>query len=161
MIRRPPRSTLFPYTTLFRSLNSSHTLISYAEDGIRDESVTGVQKIGRASWRERGEISVVAVSLKKKKREKSSYRQRSLGDRIWCTALVWRGMAHAGFVDILCVRNICWTPFVLRSIFFFQAEDGIRDESVTGVQTCALPIWSFPSCSRPCPRRAQDGSTTA
>src|SRR5438034_9956952 len=26
--------------------------------------------------------------------------------------------------------------------FFFQAEDGIRDHCVTGVQTCALPIWS-------------------
>src|SRR5216683_3857272 len=26
--------------------------------------------------------------------------------------------------------------------FFFQAEDGIRDLIVTGVQTCALPIWS-------------------
>src|SRR5437762_5574654 len=26
-------------------------------------------------------------------------------------------------------------------VFFFQAEDGIRDTSVTGVQTCALPIW--------------------
>src|SRR5260370_113264 len=26
------------------------------------------------------------------------------------------------------------------SLFFFQAEDGIRDSSVTGVQTCALPI---------------------
>src|SRR2546426_5412775 len=26
------------------------------------------------------------------------------------------------------------------SIFFFQAEDGIRDYKVTGVQTCALPI---------------------
>src|SRR5712692_864746 len=25
-------------------------------------------------------------------------------------------------------------------IFFFQAEDGIRDGTVTGVQTCALPI---------------------
>src|SRR2546421_4717565 len=25
--------------------------------------------------------------------------------------------------------------------FFFQAEDGIRDLIVTGVQTCALPIW--------------------
>src|SRR5436190_3872085 len=25
--------------------------------------------------------------------------------------------------------------------FFFQAEDGIRDHCVTGVQTCALPIW--------------------
>src|SRR5699024_12000329 len=28
-------------------------------------------------------------------------------------------------------------------IFFFQAEDGIRDRNVTGVQTCALPIWSI------------------
>src|SRR5256885_3844943 len=28
------------------------------------------------------------------------------------------------------------------SLFFFQAEDGIRDYKVTGVQTCALPISS-------------------
>src|SRR5699024_11706979 len=42
------------------------------------------------------------------------------------------------------------TPTFLASIssaiavarcFFFQAEDGIRDRNVTGVQTCALPIW--------------------
>src|SRR5437773_10002396 len=26
-------------------------------------------------------------------------------------------------------------------LFFFQAEDGIRDRDVTGVQTCALPIY--------------------
>src|SRR5256884_2566142 len=26
-------------------------------------------------------------------------------------------------------------------VFFFQAEDGIRDVAVTGVQTCALPIF--------------------
>src|SRR3989337_3524517 len=26
-------------------------------------------------------------------------------------------------------------------VFFFQAEDGMRDATVTGVQTCALPIW--------------------
>src|SRR6266487_6534887 len=30
--------------------------------------------------------------------------------------------------------------FFLVSFFFFQAEDGIRDGRVTGVQTCALPI---------------------
>src|SRR5699024_11358286 len=34
-------------------------------------------------------------------------------------------------------------------LFFFQAEDGIRDRNVTGVQTCALPIffkiWSMAS----------------
>src|SRR5207248_7796501 len=29
-----------------------------------------------------------------------------------------------------------WSRF-----FFFQAEDGIRDRTVTGVQTCALPIF--------------------
>src|SRR5437773_10764432 len=28
------------------------------------------------------------------------------------------------------------------SMFFFQAEDGIRDRDVTGVQTCALPIFA-------------------
>src|SRR5207248_5052067 len=32
----------------------------------------------------------------------------------------------------------------LFNFFFFQAEDGIRDRTVTGVQTCALPIsYSF------------------
>src|SRR5258708_26975449 len=30
---------------------------------------------------------------------------------------------------------------VLFFFFFFQAEDGIRDDLVTGVQTCALPIY--------------------
>src|SRR5260221_328945 len=30
--------------------------------------------------------------------------------------------------------------YAIAAIFFFQAEDGIRDHCVTGVQTCALPI---------------------
>src|SRR5438128_12678872 len=33
-------------------------------------------------------------------------------------------------------------PFV-PVFFFFQAEDGIRDATVTGVQTCALPIFTW------------------
>src|SRR5258707_11237766 len=32
---------------------------------------------------------------------------------------------------------------VVGFFFFFQAEDGIRDIGVTGVQTCALPILEF------------------
>src|SRR2546425_9007601 len=32
------------------------------------------------------------------------------------------------------------TVVILSVFFFFQAEDGIRDKLVTGVQTCALPI---------------------
>src|SRR5437762_4826296 len=43
--------------------------------------------------------------------------------------------------------GFCHANTVLMSVrcsffFFFQAEDGIRDTSVTGVQTCALPIWT-------------------
>src|SRR5699024_6726402 len=33
-----------------------------------------------------------------------------------------------------------YATHLLEIIFFFQAEDGIRDRNVTGVQTCALPI---------------------
>src|SRR5690348_18500688 len=33
---------------------------------------------------------------------------------------------------------------IVICIFFFQAEDGIRDGRVTGVQTCALPIFYGP-----------------
>src|SRR5205823_10986103 len=39
---------------------------------------------------------------------------------------------------------------VYLCFFFFQAEDGIRDKLVTGVQTCALPICSgFATLGRP------------
>src|SRR5438046_10666909 len=42
-------------------------------------------------------------------------------------------------------------------IFFFQAEDGIRDWSVTGVQTCALPICLGSGYTRPRPQRRPRG----
>src|SRR5699024_6176571 len=59
--------------------------------------------------------------------------------------------------------------------FVFQAEDGIRDRNVTGVQTCALPIlWPSPgewepstgphsvrSCSPPSPRPCPSGRSTS
>src|SRR5687768_18305812 len=47
--------------------------------------------------------------------------------------------------------------------FFFQAEDGIRDVAVTGVQTCALPIWSAAprrgAARPPRPRRTRETPT--
>src|SRR6476620_10558488 len=42
--------------------------------------------------------------------------------------------------DLTCDRQ--WTEWWL-CFFFFQAEDGIRDIGVTGVQTCALPISTY------------------
>src|SRR5256886_11525420 len=47
--------------------------------------------------------------------------------------------------------------YTSRFFFFFQAEDGIRDLTVTGVQTCALPIsgGGRRSEGRPRPPRAR------
>src|SRR5699024_11540740 len=46
------------------------------------------------------------------------------------------------------LRSLCLSVLLVLIIvtilfffFFFQAEDGIRDRNVTGVQTCALPIF--------------------
>src|SRR5690625_5306468 len=47
--------------------------------------------------------------------------------------MVWVNELH------YCCSSIC---FRALRFFFFQAEDGIRDGHVTGVQTCALPISS-------------------
>src|SRR5438034_7942604 len=41
--------------------------------------------------------------------------------------------------------------------FFFQAEDGIRDHCVTGVQTCALPISEDPAADRAGKPRVEGG----
>src|SRR5690348_17966125 len=43
-------------------------------------------------------------------------------------------------VDGVAIRD---NEIVYVVVFFFQAEDGIRDGRVTGVQTCALPIWGL------------------
>src|SRR5260221_9394374 len=64
---------------------------------------------------------------------------------LYFRTLSWRGCQRG--VISLASDTPCWTsltagdledPFVF--FFFFQAEDGIRDHCVTGVQTCALPI---------------------
>src|SRR5207237_4030412 len=42
----------------------------------------------------------------------------------------------------VCISFASIMTIKMNNIFFFQAEDGIRDSSVTGVQTCALPIFA-------------------
>src|SRR5256885_6123795 len=56
--------------------------------------------------------------------------------------------------------NIDYTPMrVVLFFFFFQAEDGIRDYKVTGVQTCALPISRTP-CEHSARRHARHREAT-
>src|SRR2546425_6957728 len=68
-------------------------------------------------------------------------------------------------LDFLYVWLFVSVEVCVSLFFFFQAEDGIRDKLVTGVQTCALPI-SGPGRCRRCrassrrgwwPRRARPG----
>src|SRR5207249_8263901 len=42
---------------------------------------------------------------------------------------------------LLMLICILYKIVITYCCFFFQAEDGIRDRNVTGVQTCALPIY--------------------
>src|SRR5262249_58172355 len=76
----------------------------------------------------------------------SQTRVSLFGVNVGLCKLAWRTVVPAsgdgskwaigGYV--FCLPN-CQS--MCRSRVFFQAEDGIRDWSVTGVQTCALPIW--------------------
>src|SRR5207249_9007439 len=73
---------------------------------------------------------------------------RAVGCGRWRSAAVGRardvcvGAFRSGGVS----REAMWSIIgwdVGMFCFFFQAEDGIRDRNVTGVQTCALPIYSI------------------
>src|SRR5256885_5479963 len=49
MIRRPPRSTLFPYTTLFRSKN---LVITLKYGNTRERSIAGIKRVSKPGLRE-------------------------------------------------------------------------------------------------------------
>src|SRR5690348_17630634 len=57
-------------------------------------------------------------------------------------ALVSEAM-EAGVVEVGMGGSWDATNVICNVFFFFQAEDGIRDGRVTGVQTCALPIFGL------------------
>src|SRR5687768_17706304 len=52
MIRRPPRSTLFPYTTLFRSRSETEDTLNSAMEGRNAEDEIATTRL-KAQWRER------------------------------------------------------------------------------------------------------------
>src|ERR1019366_5654331 len=97
--------------------------------------------IGRGSCRERGENLGGAVFFKKKKKEDGE----DLAGAVH--PLRARGPADGRATASRILRERSGGSAGERGhyaensdFFFFQAEDGIRDWSVTGVQTCALPI---------------------
>src|SRR5256885_3273303 len=69
---------------------------------------------------------------------------RTSSDRKWVST---RGITRCSYAggDEVSKSTSCF--------FFFQAEDGIRDYKVTGVQTCALPIPAVAAAAEPGPHR--------
>src|SRR5256885_3595479 len=80
MIRRPPRSTLFPYTTLFRSATRRHTLsASTSRSGSRPRSPPTAWVRDRKSTRLNSShlvISYAVFCLKKKKKQQYTQYKR-------------------------------------------------------------------------------------
>src|SRR5215204_1860574 len=87
-------------------------------------------------------MSVAAVALKKKQQqapEEQHARERQQG-----------ALRHADQPP--CRPRVEAHTDAAEDVFFFQAEDGIRDHCVTGVQTCALAIYPATGRRRSCTR---------
>src|SRR5256885_15785907 len=80
MIRRPPRSTLFPYTTLFRSHGVASVHVAEPQDRVRDGArrrEARIQAVGRRSEEHTSELQspcnlVCRLLLEKKKQNKQA-----------------------------------------------------------------------------------------
>src|SRR2546430_12456012 len=82
MIRRPPRSTLFPYTTLFRSLRTDlhKKVLTRDLQGVASAAVSSLRRGARAGDRKstrlnssHSQISYAVFCLKKKKNKTDTY----------------------------------------------------------------------------------------
>src|SRR2546428_6218788 len=101
MIRRPPRSTLFPYTTLFRSegvvlraQRSLRQLDRLVQDALVERLTARVQRLELASWTRRSDrkstrlnsshdqISYAVFCLKKKKKSKHVINSNTRGSHV-------------------------------------------------------------------------------
>src|SRR5438309_9344436 len=94
MIRRPPRSTLFPYTTLFRSDEGVPALVEFITEKAVDFSLYGhapgmtpILYLDRKSTRlnsSHSSISYAVFCLKKKKNNKNTYKLQRI-NKTMCT----------------------------------------------------------------------------
>src|SRR2546422_5202441 len=95
MIRRPPRSTLFPYTTLFRSPFPSITLTSVTTSA---NSAPWAPALDRKSTRlnsSHGYISYAVFCLKKKKKKRELTERREPGQAGAGRHSLRRGNSHS------------------------------------------------------------------
>src|SRR6266704_3247749 len=128
-----------------------------AEDGIRDRNVTGVQtcalpisstktRAWPASQQTSPSVPTNATAAPRSEERRVGKECRSRWSPYHYKKKVISVARDQGMLAALPPGAI-WAQMstigvagIDRVVFFFQAEDGIRDRNVTGVQTCALPI---------------------
>src|SRR5438094_6032807 len=96
----------------------------------------------KAFWR----VPLERLRARLKARPDSEHEQafvRILNALLLCLYIIPQDLDHWLVYFFYLVAGLAIIAAVLRdtNAFFFQAEDGIRDRTVTGVQTCALPIY--------------------
>src|SRR2546427_6589832 len=77
MIRRPPRSTLFPYTTLFRSIRRRDTKEQEGQKGVQDEEETPQDRKSTRLNSSHSQISYAVFCLKKKNTKTTHFHDKS------------------------------------------------------------------------------------
>src|SRR5205085_5272919 len=82
MIRRPPRSTLFPYTTLFRSLGNSMRTGDLEPHGARGRPMIRRDRKSTRLNSSHSQISYAVFCLKKKKKTKKKPKQKNTNPRL-------------------------------------------------------------------------------
>src|SRR5438067_6327298 len=102
MVRRPPRSTLFPYTTLFRSLaGAAERLLTITSERARARREAGPIRVYYRSEEHTSELQsrfdlVCRLLLEKKKLQENMFRSRASYHLLSSSSLIARGLAGGG-----------------------------------------------------------------
>src|SRR2546430_7667291 len=100
MIRRPPRSTLFPYTTLFRSSGRASPIGLPKRSAIRTRSAYGVRSEEHTSELQSQSNLVCRLLLEKKKNNTRRFTTYRL--HLFLHLLTWPLLSHPSHLDIYC-----------------------------------------------------------
>src|SRR3712207_7085483 len=76
MIRRPPRSTLFPYTTLFRSVGKASALMSSGDTYSRPDSQAQARAVRRTAVAPRGDTPICSEGESRSEEHTSELQSR-------------------------------------------------------------------------------------
>src|ERR1017187_9600211 len=148
MIRRPPRSTLFPYTTLFRSNQFSHFLLRWLYEQVYGRSGEAVSRSEEHTSELQSPMYLVCrLRLEKKKKNKTNEKMK-LHAESEQTYILRRMSSSNSDVGISCYCPRPVNDLSILLYFFFFFNDTATTEIYTLSLHDALPICAYPPLLR-------------